>query len=86
MEGGKSMRWSEQQRCIATQLSPEVALFVSEALAGLERENVFDAPGVISGVLRRMRMADSELIQNAVARTEGLLKETFAPRTRRLGA
>lgn len=59
------------------QLSPEVGRFVLVALRSLEQENVFDAPGVISGVLRQMRGADSALIRGATGRTERLLKITF---------
>ena len=59
-------------------LPPEVARFVLQALRGLEQENVFDAPGVISGILRQMRIADSDLIRSAAGRTETILKKTFA--------
>lgn len=60
------------------QLPPEVARFVLHAMRGLEQENVFDAPGVISGILRQMRVADSDLIRRHAVKTESLLKKTFA--------
>ncbi len=67
-----------RQEEMLRQLSPEVGRFVLLALRSLEQENVFDAPGVISGVLRQMRMADSDVIRSATARAERLLKATFA--------
>jgi hypothetical protein len=70
--------WKLQQIAVQQQLSPEVAGFVLLALRSLEEENVFDAPGVISAVVRRMRGADSDVIRNATGRTERLLKTTFA--------
>jgi hypothetical protein len=63
-------------------LTPEVASFVLHALRGLERENVFDAPGVISGVLRQMRMADSEAIRGAACGAERFLEAAFARKSR----
>jgi hypothetical protein len=71
------MNWLEQQDFVIRHLSPEVARFVREAFERLERENVFDAPGVISEIVNRMRTADSEMIRKAVARTEALLKQAF---------
>lgn len=59
-------------------LPPEVARFVLQAMRGLEQDNVFDAPGVIGGILRQMRVADSDLIRGHATRTETLLKRTFA--------
>lgn len=59
-------------------LSPEVGRFVLQGLRQLERENVFDAPGVISGIVSRMRSAESALVRSAAARTESLLRQTFA--------
>ncbi|HLN64246.1 MAG TPA: hypothetical protein VK464_22220 [Symbiobacteriaceae bacterium] len=67
-----------RQEEMLRQFSPEVGRFVLLALRSLEQENVFDAPGVISGVLRQMRMADSDVIRSATARAERLLKATFA--------
>ncbi|HEY3367127.1 MAG TPA: hypothetical protein VGK74_18895 [Symbiobacteriaceae bacterium] len=59
-------------------LPAEVARFVIQAFRGLEQENVFDAPGVIGGILRQMRVADSDLIRGHAGRTELLLKKAFA--------
>ncbi len=72
---------------VIRELSPEVAGFVRQALALLEQENVFDAPGVISGVLRQMRLADSADIRGAATRTENLLRRAFtAGSLQRVGA
>lgn len=71
------MEWSRRQEELVRQLPPEVAMFVRQVLRSLEQENVFDAPGVISGVLRRMRIADSNVIREAASRTEMLLKQVF---------
>lgn len=59
-------------------LSPEVGRFVLQGLRQLEQENVFDAPGVIAGIVCKMRSADSALIRSAAVRTEFLLRQTFA--------
>lgn len=72
------MYWKLQQIAVQQQLSAEVAAFVILALRSLEEENVFDAPGVIDGVVRRMRLADSDAIRAASTRTERLLKVNFA--------
>lgn len=71
------MSWNHRQDEVMQQLSPEVGRFVRQALRSLERENVFDAPGVISGVLRQMRVADSDVIRGAAPRAEALLKNTL---------
>lgn len=73
------MNWS-QQHAMIEQMSPEVLRFVLHALRGLEQENIFDAPGVISGVLGRMQAADSDVIRAATGRTERLLRAAFARR------
>lgn len=78
------MSWKEQQEFLAQHLSPEVVGFVRDALAGLEREKVVDAPGVISGVLRRMRAAELESVRRAAAGTEALLKKAFSLRFQRV--
>ena len=81
------MNWLLKKAAIAQQLSPDVAGFVLQALRGLEQENIFDAPGVISGVVRQMRVADSATIRSATGRTECLLKSTLARGcSQRLGA
>lgn len=82
------MNWKLRHELLRQQLSPEVARFVLLALNSIEQENVFDAPGVISGVLRRMRVADSDVVRNATGRTERSLLAAFAGRssTQRLGA
>jgi hypothetical protein len=81
------MGWLHRHHEVLGRLSPEVARFVWQALLLLEQENVFDAPGVISGVLRRMRTADSDAIRGAAIPTERLLKAAFAPRAKhRAGA
>ncbi|HYF75980.1 MAG TPA: hypothetical protein VD973_02520 [Symbiobacteriaceae bacterium] len=81
------MNWLLKKGELAQQLSPDVACFVLRALRNLEQENVFDAPGIISGVLRQMRIADSDVVRAATARTERLLKSTFAQgAVHRLGA
>lgn len=72
------MNWVRQKRELVQQLSPDVARFVLLALMHLEQENVFDAPGIVSGVLRQMRIADSDVIRGATGRTERLLKSTLA--------
>lgn len=59
-------------------LSPEVGRFVLQGLRQLEREQVFDAPGVINGIVCKMRSAESAVIRSAVGRTESLLCQTFA--------
>lgn len=71
------MNWKERQDFVVEHLTPEVAQFVRGVLDRLEQENVFDAPGVIGGVLRQMRTAESEAIRGAVERTETLLKKVF---------
>lgn len=71
------MNWQRRQSLVAQQLAPEVASFVLEALHRLEQENVFDAPGVIGGVLGSMRIAESDLVRNSVQRAEHLLKSAF---------
>jgi hypothetical protein len=63
---------------VMQQLPPVVARFVGHVFKRLEQENVFDAPGVISGVLRHMRVSDSDLIRHSAAHTELVLKQTFA--------
>lgn len=81
------MNWTRRQDELRQHLSPEVARFVLQALRLMEQENVFDAPGVISGVLRQMRVADSDVIRGAAIRTEKLLKTGFARHcSDRLGA
>lgn len=80
------MSWKEQQEFLAQHLSPEVAGFVREALVGVERENVVDAPGVISGVLYRMQAAELESVRRAAAGTEALLKKAFTLRFHRAGS
>jgi hypothetical protein len=72
------MNWELRQGTVVQELSPEVARFVLQELKRLEQENVFDAPGVISGVLRQMSAADSQVIRGSVSRTEILLKSTFS--------
>jgi hypothetical protein len=72
------MNWLRQKDELAQQLSPDVARFVLLALRHLEQENIFDAPGIVSGVLRQMRVADSDVIRRATVRTERLLKSTLA--------
>lgn len=59
-------------------LSPEVGRFVLQGLRQLEQENIFDAPSVISGIVCKMRSADSSLVRAAVNRTENLLRQLFA--------
>jgi hypothetical protein len=71
------MNWMRQDQ-LNQHLSPEVVRFVMLALRKLEQENVFDAPGVISGVLRQMRVADSDVIRNATGRAERLLARAFS--------
>lgn len=73
------MSWVQRQALVMHQLSPEVRRFVLQTLRSLEEENVFDAPGVISGVLQRMRLSDSHAVRSAVTRTERVLKVAFAP-------
>lgn len=81
------MNWLLKKATLAQQLSPDVAGFVLQALRSLEQENVFDAPGVISGVIRQMRAADSAVIRSATGRTERLLTNTLTcSRKQRLGA
>jgi len=81
------MNWIRRQDELARELSPDVARFVLEVLTTLEKENVFDAPGVISGVLCQMRVAESPLVRSATGRTERVLKSAFARRCmHRLGA
>lgn len=72
------MNWLRQKDELARHLAPEVARFVLLALRHLEQENVFDAPSIISGVVRQMRVADSDVIRRASGRTERLLKSTLA--------
>lgn len=72
------MNWVRRRDEVLKELSPEVSGFVLQVLGRLEQENVFDAPGVISGVLRQMRIAESDVIRSAAARTESVLKRTFA--------
>lgn len=69
------MNWLEET---FRELSPEVTRFVQQALVRLEGENVFDAPGVISGIIRQMRGSDSTVIRAAAPRTERLLKVGLA--------
>lgn len=59
-------------------LSPEVGRFVLQGLRQLERENVFDAPSVICGIVSMMRNAESALIRSAAGRAESALRQTFA--------
>lgn len=81
------MDWLRKKDELARQLAPDVACFVLRALKALEQENVFDAPGVISGVLRQMRVADSAVVRGAVGRTERVLKSTLVRSyAKRLGA
>ncbi|HYG60409.1 MAG TPA: hypothetical protein VD902_20250 [Symbiobacteriaceae bacterium] len=81
------MNWIRRQDELARELSPDVARFVVEVLKSLEQANVFDAPGVISGVVCQMRVADSAVIRCATGRTERLLKSAFARRClQRMGA
>lgn len=72
------MNWFRHHDELKQSLTPEVAGFVLQALDSLEAENVFDAPGIISGVLRRMRVAESAAIRCAAPRTETFLKAAFA--------
>jgi len=72
------MNWIRRKDELIQQLSPEVARFVLQALVRLEQENIFDAPGMISGVVRQMRTANSDVVRGAVNRTERVLKSTFA--------
>ncbi len=72
------MNWRRRQEEAIRELSPEVGRFVRMVLVDLEHENIFDAPGVISGVLWKMRVADSDVIRGAVSRTERVLKTAFA--------
>lgn len=72
------MNWVGRRDQLLQALSPEVSPFVLQVLTELERENVFDAPGVISGILGQMRIADSDVIRANVARTESVLRSTFA--------
>ncbi len=68
-------------------LSPEVGRFVLQGLRQLEQENVFDAPGVIAGIVTRMRNAESGLIRSAADRTESLLRSAFTQQySNRVGA
>lgn len=79
------MSWMYQE--VVRQLAPEVSRFVLLALYAMERENVFDAPSVIGGVLGQMRVADSDVIRSATGRTERVLKNALARGCmRRLGA
>jgi hypothetical protein len=79
------VNWVQQHD--VNELTPEVASFVLYALRGLERENVFDAPGVIAGVLGQMRTADSEAVRTAACGAERLLKAAFARKSlHRIGA
>lgn len=72
---------------VIRQLSPEVSRFVLLALHSLEKQNVFDAPSVIGGVLHQMRVADSDVIRSATGRAERVLKNAMARGCmRRLGA
>lgn len=81
------MNWQARQEELLSQLAPEVRRFIWLTLARLERENVFDAPGVIRGVVQAMRVADSDVIRRAVPQTEGVLRRLFAlARVRPLGA
>ncbi|HWI53400.1 MAG TPA: hypothetical protein VNT01_14760 [Symbiobacteriaceae bacterium] len=81
------MNWIFKKYELAQQLSPDVAGFVLQALKSLEQENVFDAPGIISGVLRQMRIAESDVIRSATGRTERLLKTTLVRgHAQRMGA
>ncbi len=74
------MNWQTTEEEWIRQLSPEIGRFVYLTLCRLERENVFDAPGVIYGVLRAMRIADSDAIRRAAPHTERLLMQALAPR------
>lgn len=81
------MNWETRQEELLGQLPPAVRHFVRMTLARLEQENVFDAPGVIHGVLQAMRVADADVIRRAVPETEWLLHRAFSPRPARpLGA
>lgn len=71
------MNWNQNQEEFLRELSPEVGRFVSRVLRHLEHENVFDAPSVISAVLREMRIADSDVIRGATGRAERLLVSRF---------
>jgi len=75
---GYQVNWRKRQEEAIGELAPDVGRFVRMVLVDLEHENVFDAPGVISGVLRKMRVADSDVIRGAASRTERLLKTAFA--------
>lgn len=72
------MNWKQRQEAVIRQVGPEVAAFVEESFTRLERENVFDAPGVISGIIRQMRLSDCDVVRGAADRTERLLKSVFA--------
>lgn len=81
------MSWVHRQAQVMHQLSPEVRRFVLATLRTLEEENVFDAPGVINGVLHRMQLSDSHVVRSAVSRTECVLKAAFVPvKIQELGA
>ncbi|MGE5673371.1 MAG: hypothetical protein ACM3XM_05740 [Mycobacterium leprae] len=68
-------------------LSPVVARYVRQALRHMEQQNVFDAPGVIGGVVAQMRVAESDVIRSAADRTEYLLRLAFGRRRlQRIGA
>lgn len=77
--GCSPVNWQNAQAELLRQLSPEVGRFVLLALQRLEAENVFDAPGVIHGVVRAMRVADSDVIRQAAPHAGELLKRAFAP-------
>ena len=72
------MNWLWRQEETFGEFSPEVVRFVQQALTRLEGENVCDAPGVISGVIRQMRGSNSQLIRAEAPRTERLLQASFA--------
>lgn len=71
------MNWIAQQEYLVRHLSPEVVRFVCVALVQLERENIFDAPGVIGGVIQQMRLAESPAVRAAAEEAESLLKRAF---------
>lgn len=79
------------QRILAVQyLGAEVSRFIADVLDELAAQGVFDAPGVIGGVLGAMRHADSAEIRSAAVRTEFVLCQLLMPqaptRLGRIGA
>lgn len=80
------MSWQLRREVALRLFEPEVSRFMAGALQRLERENVVDAPGVIHGVLRLMRLSDSSAVRSAVPRAEQILKWALVPPVRGRGA